>query len=102
MQVNRMASVVSRLLGTVCRSGGGHLIRAHWSWHVRVLRIPGDMSAGRWWGYFPDVMVARFLSPQTDVRGHTDVCARGHDPRGADAQVQRAQGGLSESRERRA
>ena len=52
-----MASVVSRLLGTVCRSGGGHVIRAHWSWHVRVLRVPGDMSTGRWWGYFPDVMV---------------------------------------------
>ena len=26
--------VVSRLLGTVCGSSGGHLVRTHWSWHV--------------------------------------------------------------------
>ena len=57
MQVDRMVIVVSRLLGTVCRSGGGHLVRARRSRHVRVLRILGDMSAGRWWGHFTDLLV---------------------------------------------
>ena len=42
---------------------------------------------------------ARLLSPQADVRGHADVCARGHDPDGTDAQVQPAQGGLRAERE---
>ena len=39
-----MVVVVSRLLGTVCRSGGGHLVRARRRRHVRVLRILGDVQ----------------------------------------------------------
>ena len=52
-----MAIVVSRLLGTVCRSGGGHLVRARGRRHVRVLRILGDVSTGGWRGYFTDLLV---------------------------------------------
>ena len=65
-----MAIVVSRLLGTVCRSSGGPLGRARRRRHVWVLRIPGDVSTGRWRGYFaptiyvrPDVM-RHVLDPQ--------------------------------------
>ena len=57
VEVDRMAIVVSRLLGTVCRSGGGHLVRARRSRHVWLLRIPGDVSAGRWRGYFANFLV---------------------------------------------
>ena len=57
VKVDRMAIVVSRLLGTVCRSGGGHLVRAHGRQHVRVLRILDDVSTGGWRGYFTDLLV---------------------------------------------
>ena len=57
VKVDRMVIVVSRLLDTVCRSGGGHLVRARRRRHVRMLRIPGDVSARRWWGYFTDLLV---------------------------------------------
>ena len=57
VKVDRMAIVVSRLLGTVCRSGGGHLVRAHGRRHVRVLRILDDVSTGGWRGYFTDLLV---------------------------------------------
>ena len=57
VKVDRMAIVVTRLLGTVCRSGGCHLVRARRSRHVWVLWIPGDVSARRWRGYFADFLV---------------------------------------------
>ena len=57
MQVERMVIVVSRLLGTVCGSGGGHLVRARRRRHVRVLCILGDVSTGGWRGYVTDLFV---------------------------------------------
>ena len=57
MKVDRVAVVVFRLLGTVCRSSGGPLGRARRRRHVRVLRIPGDVSAGRWRSHFTDLLV---------------------------------------------
>ena len=129
VKVDRMVIVVSRLLGTVCGSGGGHLVRARRRRHVRVLRIPGDVSAGRWRGHFTDLLVVlegtrwrvqhggraeRRATVRGAARGadrrasrgtrkgqpmlRESVRARGHDPGGADAQVQPAQGGLRAER----
>ena len=47
------------------------MVCAHRSCHVRVLGIPGDMSAGRWWGYFPDVVVV--LEGDTQMSALADM-----------------------------